>query len=212
MSEATQADDGALVAKLRAGDEAAFTSLVESYHSVLLRLSLTYVGSRSAAEEIVQDTWVAVIDALPSFEGRSALRTWIARIAINRAKTRAVRDGRSVALTDGLEGDEPSVDPSRFRGPGIWAAPVEEWDQAPEQLLLRREAREHIEAGLQKLPEAQRRVVTLRDLEGWSSDEVCNALELSESNQRVLLHRGRSRLRAILEEFLRAEGRGGRKR
>jgi RNA polymerase sigma-70 factor (ECF subfamily) len=207
---APQTDDSTLVERLRAGDEATFTRLVEGYHSVLLRLALAIVGSRGSAEEVVQDTWVAVLDSLPSFEGRSSLKTWIARIAINRAKTRAVRDGRNVPLDflDATEGDgEPAVDPSRFRGPGVWAEPVERWDEAPEALLLRREARERIEEGLQKLPAAQRAVVTLRDLEGWSSEEVCNALEVSESNQRVLLHRGRSRLRAVLEQFL-----GGGKR
>jgi len=200
----TETSDSALVERLRSGDEATFTCLVEDYHSVLMRLALAIVGSRGTAEEVVQDTWVAVLDALPSFEGRSSLKTWIARIAINRAKTRAVRDGRNVPLQfgEGAEGDEPSVDPSRFRAVGVWAEPVETWDEAPEALLLRREARQRIEEGLQKLPSAQRAVVTLRDLEGWSSEEVCNALELSESNQRVLLHRGRSRLRAVLEQFL----------
>lgn len=166
---------------------------------MLMRLAVAIVKSPSVAEEVVQDTWVAVIGALPTFEGRSTLRTWIARIAINRAKTRALRDGRTVSLSDVETATEPSVDASRFYSSGLFNQWPDRWSETPEALMSRREVREAIEAALADLPESQRVVVTLRDMEGWTSEEVCNALDVSESNQRVLLHRGRSRLRAVLE-------------
>lgn len=190
--------DADLVQRLRDGDEAAFAEVFEAHHTMLVRLASAYVKSASAAEEIAQDTWVAVMGALGSFEGRSSLKTWIARIAINRAKTRAERDGRQVPLED----EEPSsVDSSRFVF-GFFRRPPATWDETPEALLSRRQVREAIEKCLESLPDAQRAVVTLRDMEGWSSEEVCNALDVSESNQRVLLHRGRGRLRAALESAL----------
>ena len=186
-----------LIDRLRQGDEAAFRELFDSHHAMLVRLAMAYVKNASVAEEVAQDTWTAVIDALPSFEGRSALKTWIARIAINRAKTRAQRDGRQVPLDD----EEPPSQDDRFNSFGAFRRTPVAFDN-PEALLLNREVRVAIDKCLEGLPEQQRAIVTLRDIEGWSSEEVCNVLELSESNQRVLLHRGRGRLRAALEAVL----------
>ncbi len=189
-----------LLERLRAGDEAAFRELFDAHHGMLVRLASSYVKSASAAEEVAQDTWAAVIDALPTFEGRSSLKTWIARIAINRAKTRAQRDGRQVPLDDE---DPPSTD-DRFGSIGQFKRRPTNFD-SPEALLANAEIRAAIDRCLERLPEQQRAIVTLRDLEGWSSEDVCNVLGLSESNQRVLLHRGRGRLREALEKAL--EGR-----
>ena len=201
MPEIAKPDDAALCARLRAGDEAAFRALVKELHSSLVRVASAFVGSREAAEEIVQDTWMAVIAGLDEFEERSTLRTWIGRILVNRAKTRGVRDRRAVPFSALTPEDEEPVEPERFGAAGFWGVPPCRWDDAPEQLVLRKEARAHIERELEGLPTAQRTVVTLRDLEGWSSEEVCNVLELAETNQRVLLHRGRARLRAALERY-----------
>jgi len=186
-----------LIDRLREGDEGAFRELFDAHHAMLVRLALSYVKSPSVAEEIAQDTWAAVIDALPTFEGRSSLKTWIARIAINRAKTRAQRDGRQVPLDD----EEPPSTDDRFGSIGQFKRRPTNFD-SPESLLSNREVREAIDRCLERLPEQQRAIVTLRDLEGWSSEEVCNVLGLSESNQRVLLHRGRGRLREALEAAL----------
>lgn len=193
-------DDAALLLRLRAGDEAAFRSLVRELHRPLTRVAFTFVGSQAAAEEVVQDTWVAVIDGLDGFEGRSTLRTWIGRIVVNRAKTRGVRDRRSVPFSTPSPEEDGPVEPERFGSRGFWSAPPCR-GELPDELVLRKEARAHIERELESLPAAQRAVVTLRDLDGWSSEEVCNVLEVSETNQRVLLHRGRTRLRAALERY-----------
>jgi len=197
-------DDAALVARLRAGDEAAFRSLVKEQHRALVRVAFAFVGSEAAAEETVQDAWLAVIAGLDEFEGRSSLRTWIGRIVVNRAKTRGVKDRRSLPFSALSPAEDGPVEPERFSPAGFWSAPPCQWQapaEAPETLVLRKEARAHIERELASLPAPQRTVVTLRDLEGWSSEEVCNVLEVSETNQRVLLHRGRARLRAALERY-----------
>jgi RNA polymerase sigma-70 factor (ECF subfamily) len=207
VSEIAKPDDAALCAQLRAGDESAFRGLVKELHSALTRVALAFVGSPAAAEEVVQDTWLAVIAGLDQFEGRSSLRTWIGRILVNRAKTRGVRDKRTVPFSSLSPEDEAPVEPERFKDAGFWRDPPHRWasaesaDLLPEQLVLRKEARAHIERELESLPTTQRTVVTLRDLEGWTSEEVCNVLELAETNQRVLLHRGRTRLRAALERY-----------
>jgi RNA polymerase sigma-70 factor (ECF subfamily) len=193
--------DAELVRRLRDGEEAAFAELFDAHHATLVRLATAFVKSPSIAEEIAQDTWVAVIDALDSFEGRAAIKTWIARIAINRAKTRAARDGRQVPLEDE---EQPSVDPSRFGSFGQFKQAPARWDETPEALVGRQEVHAAIGRCLEDLPTAQRAVVTLRDVEGWTSEEVCNALDVSESNQRVLLHRGRARLRVALEVVLKS--------
>ena len=201
MTDAGGSDDALLVGRLRGGDEAAFRDLVQAMHRGLLRVAQAFVESPSAAEEVVQETWLAVVAQIDGFEGRSSLRTWIGTILCNRAKTRGVRDKRSVPFSALTPEDVEPVEPERFGKAGTWSTPPARWDDAPESLVLRKEAREVIERELKALPEAQRTVVTLRDLEGWSSEEVCNVLEISETNQRVLLHRGRQRLRGALERF-----------
>lgn len=201
-------DDAAVVAALRRGDEAAFTDLVTAYSASLLRLAQDFVRTRSVAEEVVQETWLAVLNGIDRFEGRSSLKTWLFRILVNKAKTRGVREARTVPFSAlAVEGDERAVPEERFRGPddlwpGHWASPPRALDTVPEQRLLAREARERIAEALETLPESQRVVVTLRDVAGWDSDEVCEALGLSEGNQRVLLHRGRAKLRAALERYI----------
>jgi RNA polymerase sigma-70 factor (ECF subfamily) len=196
-------DDADLLQRLRAGDEAAFAALVDRLHPSLLRVARLFVRSDAVAEEVVQETWVAVLDGLDRFEGRASLNTWIGRILANRARTRAVREGRSLPLS-AIEGDgEPAVDRDRFGPRGFWATPPRPWeDPGAEKLLLRRELGALLARELVRLPEAQRAVVELRDVDGWTAEEVCNVLDLSETNQRVLLHRGRSRLRAALERHL----------
>lgn len=202
----TAASDADVLQRLRAGDPAAFTELLACYHGALLRLALAYVSSRAVAEEVVQETWVGVLDGLGAFEGRSSLKTWIFRILANRAKTRGLRERRSVPFSglSGLDGDdEPSVPPERFRANGMWGAPPRRWeDDAADQLSMNRQALGQLERALAQLPPNQRVVVTLRDLDGLDAAEVCNVLGITETNQRVLLHRARAKLRATLEDFL----------
>jgi RNA polymerase sigma-70 factor, ECF subfamily len=166
-----------------------------------MKLVLAFVSQPSSAEEVVQETWLAVVGQMDQFEGRSSLRTWIGAIAVNRAKTRGVRDKRSVPFSALADDDADVVSPERFTAKGFWCLPPTPWEKAPESQLLRKEARAAIERELEALPPAQRTVVTLRDLEGWSSEEVCNVLEVTETHQRVLLHRGRMRLRSALERY-----------
>ena len=200
-------DDAALVTRLLGGDEAAFGGLVEQYHGRLMRLARVFIADRASAEEVVQDTWLAVLTGLPSFEGRSRLKTWIFSILANRARTRGQRDKRTIpfsTLGSHRDDDGPAVSPSRFRPAGNWAIPPEQWDDdTPEQLLLRDETRALIDRTIATLPEGQRAVITMRDIEGLDSAEVCNILEISETNQRVLLHRARARVRSALEQHVR---------
>lgn len=195
-------DDTTLLARLREGDASAFEALVTRHHRRLLRLARVFVGSDASAEDVVQDTWVAVLDGLDAFEGRASLVTWISRILVNRAKTKGVREARSMpfsALAD-PEGDGSAVDSTRFTERGRWASPPERWtDDTPEKLVGNQQAMAILEDELQRLPEQQRTVVLLRDTLGWDAEEVCNVLELAETHQRVLLHRARTRLRARLE-------------
>lgn len=205
---ATQAStsDLALIAELRARNPSAFSDLIDRYQGPLLRLAMTFVPSRAVAEEVVQETWLGVLDGLDAFEGRSTLKTWIFRILTNRARTRGVREHRTVpfsAFAD-TDGDhEPAVEAARFKPDGMWGIPPRRWqDDTAEQALMTQEAMEHLERAIAALPPNQRAVVTLRDIDGVESDEVCNILDISETNQRVLLHRARSRLRAALEAFV----------
>ncbi len=200
-------DELALVEALRRREEAAFVELVELYGAALLRLARTFVRTRAVAEEVVQETWVGVLRGIDRFEGRSSLRTWIFRILTNIAKTKAVREGRSAPFSD-LESEThgPVLDPSRFVGAGEpweghWQSFPAPWGE-PEERLLASEALGVIATAIDGLPPGQRAVVTLRDIEGWSSDETCNALEISETNQRVLLHRARTKVRLALETYL----------
>ena len=196
--------DDAVLERLRAGDEATFSELVTAFHSSLIRLALTFVTDRGAAEEVVQETWVGVIKGLPSFEGRSSLKTWIFRILVNRGRTRGARDGRLVTFSTLGEPDAAASDlADRLSAKGRWLQPPSPWHEAtPEDLLLRREVVECLEEAIAALPPNQRSVVTLRDIEGVDAPEVCNILEISETNQRVLLHRARTKIRTIVEKRL----------
>ena len=197
-----RAEDKALVARLLARDEAAFRELVSSHHGTLLRVAMLFVRDRAAAEEVAQETWARVLSSLPGFEARSSLRTWISRICANTAKTQAARDARTTPLSALEDPSESAVDPGRFTATGAWGDPPRVWGaDTPESILERREAVACIERTLEELPPAQRAVLTLRDVQGLEADEVCNILELSESNQRVLLHRARARVRRALERL-----------
>ena len=204
-----------MVEALRRGDVKAFASLIERYHSALLRLAMSYVATREQAEDVVQETWIAVLNGIDRFEGRSSLKTWIFRILVNRAKTKGVRERRSVpfsSLESELDDQEASVDPARFQGSGrlagAWSAPPESWEGIPEDRLLSTETRAVVDDAIAKLPDTQRAVITLRDVKGFSAQETCDSLGLTEANQRVLLHRARSKVRAALAEYLTGEGAG----
>ena len=190
--------DASLVSRLRDGDEQAFTALVERYHSSMLALALSFVPSRAVAEEVVQDTWVAVLRGLGRFEERSSLRTWLFTILVNRARSTGVREARSVPVADA----GPAVDASRFGPSGAWVQPPEHWIEEADSRLDAAKLTALLRGCLDGLPGRQREVVLLRDVEGLSSAEVCQVLTISEANQRVLLHRGRSKLRQLLESEL----------
>ena len=198
-------DESDLIAALRRRDEAAFVHLVTRYQGSLVRLALIYAPSRAIAEEIVQEAWLGVLQGIERFEGRASLKTWLFRIVVNRAKTRAAQEGRTVPFS---ALDEPAVPAERFLGPdhpewpGHWATPPQSWGASPDEQLLSREMLDLIERAIADLPPAQREVITLRDVEGATSEEACNILGLTETNQRVMLHRARSRVRAVLERHL----------
>ena len=205
-------DEAALLEALRNGDEAAFMVLVDRHSSMLLRVAMMYVPSRAVAEEVVQETWLAFIESLDRFEGRSSIKTWLFRILLNIAKKRGVKERRSIPFSTAWEPDEnePVLEPSRFRGdddrwPHGWLRSPRDWDTLPERKLLSDETLKQVHDAIAELPPAQREVVTLRDVEGWTSKEVCNVLGLSETNQRVLLHRARSKVRGALERYLEEE-------
>jgi RNA polymerase sigma-70 factor (ECF subfamily) len=209
MSQSEPLDEAALCAAVRRGDEEAFKELVSRNHAAMLRVAMAYCRDHSVAEEVTQDTWLAVLRGLEDFEGRSSLRTWIFRILVNRARTRAQREARSVAFSrlGGLEDENlaPEPPPERFRhprAPGHWTEALRAWDPSPEDEVVAGETRRVLEDAIAALPPTQRAVVTLRDVEDWSADEVCNALGLSAVHQRVLLHRARLRLRRALEAHL----------
>jgi RNA polymerase sigma-70 factor, ECF subfamily len=201
--------DEELVARLRAGEEAAFALVLDAWSGGMLRLARSFVSTPDSAAEVVQDAWLAVVTHLDRFERRSSLKTWVYRILVNAAKRRAAREGRTVPLsslpTEGV-GDGPTVDPGRFQGPdepypGHWREFPAHWP-SPEQRALDGELRARLEQALVELPDRQRIVITLRDIEGYSADEVCSILEISAANQRVLLHRARAHVRAQLEAYL----------
>jgi len=204
-------DEEQLVGRLRAGDEHAFTELVRREHPALVRLARAHVADRDTAEEIVQEAWIAVIRGIDRFEGRSSLRTWICRIVTYRAMTRGARERRSVPFSAFAEreaaGNLPSADPSRFQGPdsrypGHWADPPDAWGDG-ELHVLGEELQRLVASTLESAPPAQRLVMQLRDVAGWTSEEVCDALGITPGNQRVLLHRARSYLRAEVERYQR---------
>jgi RNA polymerase sigma-70 factor (ECF subfamily) len=185
---------------MRAGDEAAFETLLSRYDGSLRRVARSFVRTSTAVEEVVQETWLGVVNGLSRFEGRSSLKTWIFTILANRARTRAVRDARTVPFSALEEDDLPAVDPSAFGEDGHWRSAPARLEADPESGLLGAELRGRLLEALDELPDQQRAVVTLRDVVGLSSSEVCDALELTEANQRVLLHRGRARMRAALSD------------
>jgi RNA polymerase sigma-70 factor (ECF subfamily) len=195
-------EDAELLRSLRAGDEGAFAALVDKYGPSLLRLASLYVPSRSVAEEVVQETWLALVTGLERFEERSSLKTWLFRILTNKAKTRGQREARTRPFSSfAADGDEADtvVDVDRFARDGHWVAPPR---GVPDERLLAAETRGVVEDAIAALPENQRAVITLRDVEGLSAEEACNVLGLSETNQRVLLHRARAKVRAALEQYL----------
>jgi RNA polymerase sigma-70 factor (ECF subfamily) len=191
-------DDETLVARLRDGDESAFTALVERYHGPLLQLASAFVPSRAVAEEVVQDTWLGVIKGIDRFEGRSSLKTWLFRILVNRARSTGVKERRHFPSP----GREPAVPRERFGPDGRWRDPPTPWTDDVDDRVVAQQTAETISKCLAELPENQRRVVLLRDVEGVPSADVCELLGISEANQRVLLHRGRSRVRNLLERDL----------
>jgi RNA polymerase sigma-70 factor (ECF subfamily) len=211
MSRAPTSDERHLLERLRQGDEAAFVSLLERHGPTMLRLARLYTSDTSVAEDAMQDAWLGVLRGLDRFEERASIRTWVCGIMLNRLKTRLKRDGRMIpfsALFDGASAPaEPAVDPGCFleadhpRWPHHWKEPPRTWGASPDEKLLSDEARALLDHVVSTLPPAQREVITLRDIEGWSAEEVCNLLEITETNQRVLLHRARSRVRRALERY-----------
>jgi RNA polymerase sigma-70 factor, ECF subfamily len=211
LAQQADSEELRLLERLRGGDEVAFASLVDRHHGALVRLARAYVSDHSIAEEVVQETWIGVLEGLDRFKGRSSLKTWIFSILTNKAKTRGVRESRHVSFSP-LEAsddspEEPAVDPTRFRTTGhwagYWASYPQPWDEnTPEKLLLSKEGTAFLEQAIEALPAKLRQIIVMRDVEGLSSEEACNILGISETNQRVLLHRARSRVRRGLEKYL----------
>jgi RNA polymerase sigma-70 factor (ECF subfamily) len=203
-------DDARLEAALRAGDENAFTTVLERYHTTMIRVARGYVATKEAAEDVVQETWLGVINGIATFEARSSLKTWIFRILVNRARTRGERVSRSRPFSSHGNEGEAAVDPARFidsgRLAGFWSAPPTR-HSIPEEHVLAAEAGGRLMAAIERLPGNQQVVISLRDVQGLTAAEVCDLLSISEANQRVLLHRARSKVRAALEEYL--DERGG---
>jgi RNA polymerase sigma-70 factor (ECF subfamily) len=206
--------DAALIAALRAGDEAAYVALVSQMQASMLRIAMIHCPRRDAAEEVVQETWLAVFEGIAQFEGRSSVRTWIFSILTNRAKSRGIRERRCVPMSaidgccagDADSDDGPAVDADRFEGAGSpwrghWSKPPRAWQLRPDDAALDAELGRRIDAAIAVLPPAQREVLTLRDVEGMTSEDVRNVLGLGETNQRVILHRARSKVRRALETY-----------
>ena len=197
--------DARLLAALRAGDEEAFAALVRRHHASMKRVARMYVSTDAVAEEVVQETWLAAIAGLERFEQRATLKTWLFHILTNKAKTRGVRERRTVPFASLAGGDEPAVSPDRFQRdgdawPGHWATPPRPWED-PERRLQSLEARERLREAIAALPSAQQAVLTLRDVEGLEAEEVCALLDLTPGNQRVILHRARAKVRDALEQW-----------
>src|SRR5207248_636559 len=211
QQQATAEDEVQLVEALRSGDEAAFMALVDHYHASMVRLAALYVPDRAQAEEVAQEAWLGVLRGIQRFEGRSSLRTWLFRILTNIAKTRGRREARSIPFSALWDPDaelfEPAVEPERFlpadhpRWPRHWGDVPQSWAEIPESRLLSQETQQRLGQAIATLAASQREVITLRDIEGWTSDEVCNSLGITETNQRVLLHRARSKVRRALEAY-----------
>ncbi len=209
---ATYQDDAVLVPALRRGDPDAFAWILDRYDQSLRRVARTYVPTDSAADEVVQDTWLGVLNGIDRFEQRSSVKTWLYRILLNVARSKGTRERRSIPFSSAArsmdDGPEPTFDADRFRPdvagephPGHWRSFPLDWEHEPEERLLSAETLGVVTTGLEGLPPTQREVLVLRDVEGWTPEEVCEALGLSDVNQRVLLHRGRARLRRALESY-----------
>jgi RNA polymerase sigma-70 factor (ECF subfamily) len=198
-----------LLTRLRAGDEAAFRALVKQHDRTMRRIAMSFVQTASVADEVVQETWLAVIRGLDRFEGRSSLKTWIFRILVNRAQSRGVRERRTTPFSsfDAQDGEPGyTVDPERFVAPGhtsagYWVTPPSRFFELPEERLLAAETTELIERSISALPLRQQQVIRLRDVEGWDAQEVCESLGISPANQRVLLHRARAAVRSAMEDY-----------
>ncbi|HWD65843.1 MAG TPA: RNA polymerase sigma factor [Solirubrobacteraceae bacterium] len=193
--------DVRLLEGLRSGDEQAFVALVGRHHDSMLRLAKTFVSSHAVAEEVVQETWLGVLRGIHRFEGRSSLRTWLLAILVNRARSTGTRESRSVPASDPAD-FVPAVNPSRFDTSGAWSSPPVPWVEEAEDRIGAAALRGEILSALAEMPARQRAVVMLRDVDGLRGDEVCHVLGLTPANERVLLHRGRSRLRAALEDLI----------
>jgi RNA polymerase sigma-70 factor, ECF subfamily len=212
-------DERLLIQRLRAREERAFVELIERYYGYLLPLADFYVSNRAVAEEVVQEAWLAVLKGIDRFEERSSFKTWISRIVMNLARTRGVRESRMIPFSDFADNEagspDSAVDPDRFRDamddyPDHWSVGPRPWSSNPEAELLTSETMGVLDGAVKLLPEAQRLVLTMRDVNGWTPEEVCNALGISETNQRVLLHRARSKVRGILENHYSNSGRANR--
>ena len=212
LKKTVQLDEAGLVQALQRGDERVFAEVMDLYSGSLLRLAMSFVPSRAVAEEVVQETWMGVLEGIGRFEGRSSFKTWLFRILTNRAKTRGTRERRyepfGLSGSDSDGDDGPSLEDSLFvtegSGKGHWADPPQAWEaDTPERALLSKECRTAIEEAINGLPDTQRQVMTLRDVEGVSAEEVCNILSISETNQRVLLHRARTKVRSVLDPYVR---------
>jgi RNA polymerase sigma-70 factor, ECF subfamily len=202
----TETDEAELVRRLRARDEAAFREMVERYHGRVIAVARTHVSTRAIAEEVAQDAWLGVLQGIDRFEERSSFSTWLFRIVSNRAKTRGIKERRSVPFASMTMEDGPAVDPDLFDGMMMWRDTPSRWGASPESVATSGETLSFLEQTIETLPENQRAVVTLRDQLGWTSAEVCDSLGISEVNQRVLLHRGRSKLRSALDGHFSSAG------
>jgi RNA polymerase sigma-70 factor (ECF subfamily) len=202
-----EADETTLLVRLRDGDEDAFNQIVDRYYPLTLHVARSYVRTPSVAEEVAQEAWMGVIEGLHRFEGRSSLKNWIVRITVNKARTRGVREARSVPFSALVSEDGEGIDPNRFRAaadpfPGHWTTYPQTWRVLPDEAIGMNETLSVVQSAIDALPEMQRLVVTLRDIEGWGSAEVATALGLTDANERVLLHRARTKVRAVLERHL----------
>ena len=202
----TEFDDPAFLERLRNGDQAAYRNLIRRFHGSLVGVASSIIGSRAQAEEVVQDTWLAVFNNIGRFEGRSSLSTWLFSIVLNRARTRISREGRTVALPAILDGGQPgerAVDAAAFKADGHWIEAPRLWDEIdPERIVGGRQLWQHVQEAIEKLPTGQRAVIILRDMEGKESEEICSLLAITPENQRVLLHRARARIRTAVDALM----------
>jgi RNA polymerase sigma-70 factor, ECF subfamily len=202
----TEFDEPEFLARLRRGEEQAYRSLIRRFHFSLIGVAASIIGSRAQAEEVVQDAWLAVFAGVNRFEGRSSLVTWVFSIVLNRARTRAGREGRLVGLPGLMEGTEPggrAVELTEFKPDGHWRDVPRLWDELnPERIVAGRQLWDHVTEAIERLPAGQRAVIILRDMEGRDADEACTLLGISAQNQRVLLHRARGRIRETIDALI----------